>query len=338
MWYMTEGKDSDVVLNSRVALHRNLENYPFSDKMTDEQAAALIETLKSVYTAEDGWTATDLASLSAEQRKATAEQHVITRALAEKKGSAAIFQNADQSVTVAAGGEDHVVITAVTPGNDLDGAMKAAFAAEEKLDAACAIAFTEQFGYITHDPAEMGTGMKASVTVHLPVSTETGWIARVAFRLTKEGIGLRSMDGNSLSTGVYLVANRETMGASEEEIAKTVEAAVERLVEKERELRNGIGEGRRAKLAESVRRSYGMIMYSGNLAASELVSLYSDMRLAAAMKLAEIPTTLVDEAMFTCLPHTLAAAENRTAKEEMGAERAARAREILAGAPLHAGA
>lgn len=335
MWYMTEGKDSDVVLNSRVTLHRNLEDYPFSDQMTDDQAAALVEAVKAVYADGEGWSATDLAAMSEEERRATAEQHVISRALAEKKGPAVLLQNADQSLTVAVGGEDHVTITAVVSGNDLNAALAMAFEAEAKLDAALPIAFTEKFGYVTRDPSEMGTGMKASVTAHLPAAAESGWIARVAFRMSREGISLRSLDGSSLSTGVYLISNRETMGQTEEEAVREVTEAADRLVVKERELRDGIGDERKGNLAEKVRRSYGMLMYTRNLGASELVSMYSAMRMAAGMKLVDLPTRMVDEAMFTCLPHTLAAAENLDAKESLGERRAAKVRAILTEAPMH---
>ena len=89
------------------------------------------------------------------------------------------------------------------------------------------------------------------------------------------------------------------------------------------------------KLAEKARRSYGMLMYTHNLGASELVSMYSTMRMAAGMKLVDLPTRMVDEAMFTCLPHTLAAAENLDAKESLGERRAAKVRSILAEAPMH---
>ena len=335
MWYMTEGKDSDVVLNSRVALHRNLEDYPFSDKMTDEQAAAMVEAVKAVYADEEGWTATDLAAMSEEERRATAEQHVISRTLAEKKGPALLLQNADQSLTVTVGGEDHVTITAVVAGNDLSAALTKAFEAEAKLDAELPIAFTEKFGYVTHDPSEMGTGMKASVTAHLPAAADTGWIARVAFRMSREGISLRSMDVGAYSTGVYLISNRETMGQTEEETVRAVTEAADRLVSKERELRDGIGDERKGNLAEQVRRNYGMLMYTRNLGASELVSMYSAMRMAAGMKLVDLPTHLVDEAMFTCLPHTLAAAEHLDPKESLGERRAAKARAILETAPMH---
>ena len=96
MWYMTEGKDSDVVLNSRVTLHRNLEDYPFSDQMTDDQAAALVEAVKAVYADGEGWSATDLAAMSEEERRATAEQHVISRALAGREGPVAAEEAAEQ--------------------------------------------------------------------------------------------------------------------------------------------------------------------------------------------------------------------------------------------------
>ena len=333
MWTRIEGKDSDVALNSRVALARNLEDYPFSDKMTPEQAKSLIDTLKTVYREEDGWSMTDLAAASPEDKRALAEQRVIPQRLAASAAPAAIFQKDD--VTVTAGGEDHVRIEAVLPGNDLAAAMEKAFAAEALLDEHSSIAFTERFGYVTRNPEKMGTAMNAAVTLHLPVATDAGWIARVAFRLAKEGIAIRSMDGNDLRTALYLVTNRETSGQTEEEIAGAVQKAADGLLAKERELREKLGDERRESIAENVRRTYGMLLYADRVGASELVSLYSRMRLAAAMKLVDMPVTLADEAMFACLPHTLAAAEKKDAEADLGRERAARLKEILRQAPLY---
>ena len=100
MWYKTEGRDGDVVLNARAALSRNLEDYPFTDKMTADQAKDLIEKMKTVYRAEDGWSMTDLAQAGAEQKLALTEQRIVSRETAEKNSPAAVFQNEDFSVAV----------------------------------------------------------------------------------------------------------------------------------------------------------------------------------------------------------------------------------------------
>jgi protein arginine kinase len=337
MWYNIEGKDSDVILNSRVALSRNLEEYPFADRMSDEQAKEFVEKMKSVCRAEDGWTCTELADAGEEQKRAMAEQRIIPRETAESAKPAAVFQNEDFTVSVTAGGMDHVRIEAVASGNDLASALDRAFETEQLVDDAFPIAFTEQFGYVTRNPELLGTGMRASMTLHLPLCGEAGWLTRAAFRMAKDGVAIRSMDGDGMTTGLYVISNRETMGMSEEEIVKTVTEAAERLVAKEREYRESLSENYRAEIAEEVRRNYGVLMYARRLGAGELCSMYSKMRMAAALNLADIPVPLVDEAMFTCLPYTLAAAEGKTEKTSLDEARAARARDILSGAGLREG-
>ena len=334
MWYKTEGRDGDVVLNARVALSRNLENYPFTDKMTEEQAKELVEKMKGVYRAEDGWSVTDLSEAGDEQKKALAEQRIITREAAASKRPAAVFQNEDFSVSVTVGGTDHVRIEAAVPGNDLPAALDKAFGAEKLLDDAFDIAYAEQFGYVTRNPELLGTGMRASVTLHLPLLEQSGWLSRAAFRLNKDGISIRSMDWGGADTGLYTIANRETMGVSEEDLSKTVTEAAERLTAREREYRKSLSEEGRADVAEEVCRAYGILMYAGRLGAGEFCSMYSRMRMAAAMNLADIPVPLVDEALFACLPHTLAAVEGRDAGSGLNAERAARVRDILGAAGL----
>lgn len=335
MWYKTEGRDGDVVLNARAALSRNLEDYPFTDKMTADQAKDLIEKMKTVYRAEDGWSMTDLAEAGAEQKLALTEQRIVSRETAEKNSPAAVFQNEDFSVAVTVGGADHVRIEAVVPGNDLPAALEKAFAAEELLDEAFSVAYADQIGYVTRDPDLLGTGLKVSATLHLPLCGESGWLTRAAFRMAKEGISIRSLDGGRVNTGLYVISNRETMGMTEEELAKTVTEAAERLTAREREYREGLSEDERAEIGEEVCRSYGTLMYAGRIGAGELCSMYARMRMAAAMNLADIPVPLVDEAMFTCLPHTLAAVEGTGVTPELDKARAVRARDILSAAGLH---
>ena len=334
MWYKVEGKDGDVVLNSRVALSRNLEDYPFSDRMSEEQLKDLTEKMKTVFRAEDGWNCTELAEAGEAQKKAMAEQRIISRESAESQRPAAVFQNEDFTVSVTVGGEDHVRIEAVAPGSELPAALEKALAAEELLDGAFPIAFAEQFGYVTRNPELLGTGMRASVTMHLPLCGEAGWLSRAAFRMARDGIGIRSMDGHGMDTGLYMISNRETMGMTEEEIVGAVSEAAERLMTKEREYREAVSENRRAEIAEDVRRNYGILMYAGRIGAGELCSMYSRMRMAAALNLVDIPVPLVDEAMFTCLPWTLAAAEGKTEAAGLDRERAARAKDILSAAGL----
>lgn len=335
MWYKTEGRDGDVVLNARAALSRNLEDYPFTDKMSMEQARDLVEKMKGVYRAEDGWSVTDLCEAGEEQKKAMAEQRIISRETAASKRPAAVFQNEDFSVSVTVGGADHVRIEAAVPGNDLPAALEKAFEAEQLLDGAFSIAYAEQFGYVTRNPELLGTGLRASVTLHLPLLEKSGWLARAAFRLNKNGISIRSVDLGGADTGLFTVSNRETMGFSEEELAKAVTEAAEYLTAREREARKNLTEEERADIAEEVCREYGILMYAGRLGAGEFCSMYSRMRMAAAMNLADIPVPLADEALFTCLPHTLAAVEAKDSGADLGKERAARVREILGAAGLH---
>ena len=340
MWYKTEGRDGDVVLNARVALSRNLEDYPFTDKMSAEQARDLVEKMKGVYRAEDGWNVTDLSEAGEEQKKAMAEQRIISRETAAKKNPAAVFQNEDFSVAVTVGGTDHVRIEAVAPGNDLSAALEKAIEAEELLDSAFPIAYTEQFGYVTRNPELLGTGMRASVTLHLPLLEKYGVLSRAAFRLAKEGISIRSMDWNGADTGLYLIANRETMGMTEEELAKAVTEAAGQLTASEREYRRNLTEDARADLAEEACRTYGLLMYAGRLGASEFSAMYSRLRMAAALNLADIPVPLLDEALCAGLPHTLAAVEGGEAASgtDLGKARAARIRDILGAAGLNHGA
>ena len=65
------------------------------------------------------------------------------------------------------------------PGLDLDGAYSAVDTLESVLSRALDFAFDEEFGYLTEDPADLGTGMHAELTLHLPALARAGSLPRV---------------------------------------------------------------------------------------------------------------------------------------------------------------
>lgn len=100
MWYKNSGNDNDVVLSSRVRLARNLSEYPFAEKLTKEQAEEIINKVKSIYSENDGWTATDMESLDEAHRGALVDKHLISDEFSRKKGPAYFIENDERGVYI----------------------------------------------------------------------------------------------------------------------------------------------------------------------------------------------------------------------------------------------
>ena len=195
MWYKNSGNDNDVVLSSRVRLARNLSEYPFAEKLTKEQAEEIINKVKTIYSENDGWTATDMESLDEAHRGALVDKHLISDEFSRKKGPAYFIENDERGVYIMVLEEDHLRIQSVVAGLDLTKAADAVYAADDMLDKGADVAFSEKLGYITHCPTNLGTGMRASVMLHLPAYTMSGYMRSLSYELARMGFTIRGMDG-----------------------------------------------------------------------------------------------------------------------------------------------
>lgn len=332
MWYKNSGNDNDVVLSSRVRLARNLSEYPFAEKLTKEQAEEIINKVKSIYSENDGWTATDMESLDEAHRGALVDKHLISDEFSRKKGPAYFIENDERGVYIMVLEEDHLRIQSVVAGLDLTKAADAVYAADDMLDKGADVAFSEKLGYITHCPTNLGTGMRASVMLHLPAYTMSGYMRSLSYELARMGFTIRGMDGEGSDSVAYIyqIANEATLGMSEEETISKLDGIVKQIVAKERELRKSLFEDRREMFTEKARRDIGVIMYSGHLTYGEMLAMYSEIRLCAAMGYLSVPVNLLDEMLVESMPDMLSTSgEDVKSPHGRDVARAAHAREII---------
>ena len=163
MWYHNTGVENDTAVSSRVRLARNLAGYPFGSRLNSEQAAELIEKVSAVFRDRDGWEIADCTDLSGTEKAALVEKHIISRDFALRKGPSVLIRNAEKSVYIMVPEEDHIRIQGMAAGMDLKNALDHVMEAEAMLDESLELAFSEQYGYLTHCPTNLGTGMRASV-------------------------------------------------------------------------------------------------------------------------------------------------------------------------------
>ncbi len=182
------------------------------------------------------------------------------------------------------------------------------------LDESLELAFSEQYGYLTHCPTNLGTGMRASVMLHLPAHGAAG-IRSLASQLSQIGLTMRGMtgEGSGADASLCQISNQITLGVTEEEIVAKIEKAAQQIIGNERELRSKITGEVLANLSDRVMRACGTIMFADRISSGEMLSLYSALRLGSAMKLVNIPAETLDEAMFSTMPNTILS-ENADAK------------------------
>ena len=180
-WYLQNGKDSDVVISSRVRLARNLEDYPFPTKFSKEQAKEILEKIKEITPSIGyGLKFINLNDLDDITKVSLVEKHVISPEFAMNKNKAgAMLLNDEENICLMINEEDHIRLQVFSSGLDLENLKNLVIEIDEKLDEMLHYATHEKYGYLTSCPTNVGTAMRASVMVHLPALTMTGNINKI---------------------------------------------------------------------------------------------------------------------------------------------------------------
>jgi protein arginine kinase len=179
--------------------------------------------------------------------------------------------------------EDHVRIQSIYSGFDLDKAYEKACLADDALSKSVDIAFDENLGYITACPTNLGTGLRASVMVHLPAICAYGYIRTLISLMTKIGLTVRGMygEGSEGKACMYQISNQVTLGISEKDAVEKLKNAVNQIISKEQELRKNIISSGDIAMTDKIWRSYGELKYARSIDTAEASRLISNVRLGA---------------------------------------------------------
>lgn len=300
-WMRSAGPDSDVVLSCRVRLARNIEGYPFVARLDEARAQDLAERSLAVLAelALSGETRIvrmrDAAPLL---RLMLRERHLISRDLAPSEDGShalpgrAVAFGADETVSVMVNEEDHLRIQALSGGFQLGLAWQRAQELERRLETALPISFHEELGWLTACPTNVGTGLRASVMLHLPalgmVKTELEKVFQAASRT---GLAVRGLygEGSRAVGDFYQISNQITLGRSEEALVSDLEALVQKIITFERRLRQWLLEEQRAALRDRVSRSIGLLRTARAMPTEAALAHLSHVRLGAQLEMLEAP-------------------------------------------------
>lgn len=278
LWLKENNRDCDVVVSSRVRLARNIAGLPFPAKLRGTKSAELVKDAgrKAFLSNGSGFTMMEMEQCPPIERARLAEQHVISRELAELSGGACIVSK-DESITIMMMEEDHFRLQCMASGLDIDGAFSGAKAAEKMLSQTCSFAFSKEFGYLTSCPTNVGTGMRASIMLHLPALAISGRIGGVLSSIGKFGVTARGAygEGSQAYGNLYQISNQITLGASEEEIQDTLKVIVNQIIEQERSLRKALFENPSKAIEDKVLRAWGALLYSRRMDSKEALELLS---------------------------------------------------------------
>jgi len=302
--------EQDVVISSRVRLSRNYEDLPFSPKLNHEYAEEVIErTSDVVFNGINGsaYTLLRMSELEEDARARLVEHHLISYDLLKYVNRSAAMVSSAGTVTVMLNEEDHVRIQGLLPGLQLERAAEMALNLDESLEKRWPYAFDSQWGYLTACPANTGTGMRASVILHLPALNGAGQMGAVMQTIAKLGLTIRGLygEGSESRGNLFQLSNQATLGRSEEDVIRSLAAATAQIVEHERNMRENSERKDMLQLQDMLMRSWGELMYARLMSAKEFMSRYSDIRYAASMGYLHAPLPALDVLMMDVQPGSL---------------------------------
>ncbi len=282
-WYEKAGRCGDIVCSTRVRLARNLVQYPFPDRASPEQKAEIEKKVQAALLSgnsvlRDQFRFISLEKLSDEEAVSMVERHIVSPAFISDRRGKGILMSDDESISIMINEEDHLRIQVMKEGLSLQEAAETADRIDTLLSESLQYAFDPELGYLTQCPTNLGTGMRASVMLHLPALTEGGAMSRISSNLSKLGLVLRGSYGEgSQSVGCYYqLSNQITLGLSEKEAIGNLEAIAEQVIDEERKAREKLSES--IAVQDKINRAVGVLKTARLLSCSEFMDLTSYIR------------------------------------------------------------
>lgn len=337
MWYTECGKDGDVVLSSRVRLARNVKGMPFPSRATEEQQKQVIDLCKTAVL-ERGSALTEsmkyinINAMADYEKQAIAERHLISPQMMDDSVVRGLLLSDDNTISILLNEEDHIRIQCMRAGFDLDGCFDLANRVDDLMEESIPYAFDETFGYLTCCPTNVGTGMRASVMMHLPALTLSGTINRIIDSLAQLGVTVRGIfgEGSKAVGNIYQISNQLTLGAAEEDIVDKFKQIVGEVMEKEREMRKRIYEAEKFRLEDRLLRSHGIVTNAVIMSSNEAMKRLSDVRLGVELGLIKnIGLDTLNAITYEILPANIVQHYNLTDPDERDLKRAEIMRERM---------
>ena len=308
-WYEKAGNCGDVVISTRVRLARNLKQYPFPARATDKQREAVEQKVKDALLSGNSILSKEfrflpLESASEEEAVSLVERHIVSPEFISDRRGKAVLISEDESISIMINEEDPLRIQVLREGLSLKEAAETADRIDTLLSETLDFAYDSEFGYLTQCPTNLGTGLRASVMLHLPALTESGAMPRVSSNLSKLGLTLRGTygEGSKITGALYQLSNQITLGLSESEAVENLRAITVQLMEEERKARSQMSEN--IAWQDKIDRAAGIL----KTARSECMELLSYIRLGLSTGVLQgVTTQELNALMVNAQPATLMA-------------------------------
>ncbi|MBR5245897.1 MAG: protein arginine kinase [Clostridia bacterium] len=331
-WYLGVGEQSDIVVSTRIRLARNLNEYPFPNKLNTKSRTALNNIIKDAVEMDNKFDLrfVEMKSLARFEAASMAERHIISPEFASDHDGRALMISKDEDICIMLNEEDHIRIQIMKSGFALDEAYEVADEIDDLLGSKLEYAFDERIGYLTQCPTNLGTGMRASVMLHLPALTMNGQIHKLINTISKLGLTFRGAfgEGTKATGDMYQLSNQITLGISEEFAIKNLKAITLQLCANERAAREELLKS--IDTEDAIFRAFGTLKWARLLSTQELMDNLSLVRLGSVAGKISVPIETLNELMISMQPASInVLAQQKLEEKERDTIRATKVRNRL---------
>ncbi|MCH2460065.1 MAG: protein arginine kinase [Gemmatimonadetes bacterium] len=341
-WLEASGDHPDIVLSTRVRLARNLQGHAFGPRARVNDREAILRLFKGSSGKSDilsGGTLLEMPAVALRTRRILLERRVVTRDLlgdeetGPEQGTAVHLSGLDP-VSVMVNEEDHLRVQSLVSGLRIEQAWRMVDRLDEELGRELPFAYHNEFGFLTSCPTNVGSGLRASVFIHLPGLVLTKEIGKVLQGLGQVGLTFRGLygEGSEVIGNFFQISNQTTLGKTEEDLVDHLDKVARQVIQYELQARQVLLRDALGVTEDKVWKAYGLLRYARSLSFEELMNLLSGVRLGLSLKL--LPGlrvyTLNKMMIFTQPAHLEEAAGRDLPSSESDAHRATYVRRILA--------
>lgn len=284
-WSNDEGPENDIVLSTRIRLARNFKDEVFPIIASPKQKLHVLDMMDNQFNhaftnSKDALAFIKMNELSQIEKQVLVEKHLISPQLVKTNASGAFISKSEQ-VSIMVNEEDHIRIQVYLPGLNLTNALQEAFIYDDLIEHDVDYAFNKKRGYLTSCPTNVGTGMRASVMIHLPALSITKTLRRMIPAINQLGFVVRGIygEGSEALGNIYQVSNQVTLGQSEENIVNELKRIILKLIEQEKLARERLLDKKKNEMENQIFRSYGILKHARIIESQEASSRISNLRL-----------------------------------------------------------
>lgn len=280
-WYLQSGKESDVIISTRIRFARNIQGFKFNLKTKTEMDKLKSKIKENVPSIGYGLKYLELKDMDDITKMSLVEKNLISPEYALNKNDiGAILINDEENICIMINDDDHLKIQVFSSGFELENTLNYAIELDQKIEEILGYATNKKYGYLTSLPTNCGTGLKVSVMVHLPALEKTRNIDKVFYTINNFGVNILGAYGQDdiNNQNIYQISNKRTLGITEQEIIENIKVVANKLVEQERKARKFLAKDT-IDLEDTIYRSYGILKNCRKISLDEAQNLISNVKM-----------------------------------------------------------